>query len=195
MLGKIAKLVEPKITWLVDFLHRLGLTPNGVTLLSFFTGILAAATFLLVRETMFGNIIAGFLLLLSGMFDGLDGALARRFAQQSRFGGFLDSVLDRVCEIIVLWSILVSRDINLSLGVAALSTSLMVSYARSRAETLGAEMKGEGLAERPERILVLAASAFLNQLTIGILLIAILSTITFLQRIVRARRTLKNIKT
>jgi len=141
---------------------------------------------------MFGNIIAGFLLLLSGMLDGLDGALARRFGQRSSFGGFLDSVLDRVCEIIVFWSILASRDINLTVGIAALSTSLMVSYSRSRAETLGAEMKGEGLAERPERILVLAASSFLNQLTIGIFLIAILSTTTLLQRIVLARKTLRD---
>ena len=192
MLGKIAQLVEPKITWLIDILHRLGLRPNDVTLLSFFTGILSAITFLLVRETMFGNIIAGFLLLLSGMLDGLDGALARRFGQRSSFGGFLDSVLDRVCEIIVFWSILASRDINLTVGIAALSTSLMVSYSRSRAETLGAEMKGEGLAERPERILVLAASSFLNQLTIGIFLIAILSTTTLLQRIVLARKTLRD---
>jgi len=66
----------------------------------------------------------------------------------------------------------------------------MVSYARTRAEHLGSQMKGVGIAERPERLLILIVAAFVDQLNAGVLLIALLSAITVAQRIIHARSTM-----
>ena len=128
--------------------------------------------------------------MLSGLFDATDGLMARIYGEESRFGAFSDSVLDRVSEIAIYWAAIYSSLVDWSIGFIALSGSLMVSYSRARAEHLGSEMKGVGIAERPERLLILAASAFLNQLNIGALLIAVLSIVTLLQRIVHAGSTL-----
>jgi archaetidylinositol phosphate synthase len=99
-------------------------------------------------------------------------------------------VLDRISEILVYWGLVYSRLVDWSVGLAALSGSLMVSYARARAEQLGSEMKGVGIAERPERLLILAVAALIDQLNAGVILIALLSAITVLQRIKHARSTM-----
>jgi archaetidylinositol phosphate synthase len=155
--------------------------------MSFCCSLAAALSFVLVAEHSLKGIYAGILLLLSGLFDATDGAMARLCSEESNFGAFLDSVLDRVSEIIVYWGLIYSRLVEWSIGLAALSASLMVSYARARGEQLGAEMKGVGIAERPERLLILTVAAFLDQFTAGILLITLLSVITVLQRIKNAK--------
>jgi len=182
--------VEPGIGRLARWLHGLGLKPNHVTLMSFFCSLAAAVLFVVVVEHTLKAISAGILLLLSGLFDATDGTMARLYGQESRFGAFLDSVLDRISEIIVYWGLIYSTLVNVMVGLAALSGSLMVSYARARAEQLGSEMKGVGIAERPERLLILAAAAFLGQLNAGAFLIALLSAVTVLQRIKRARSSM-----
>ena len=99
----------------------------------------------------------------------------------------LTQILDRISEIFVYWSLVYSGLVDWSIGLAALSGSLMVSYARARAEHLGSQMKGVGIAERPERLLILIVAAFLGQLNAGVLLIALLSAITVVERIMHAR--------
>jgi archaetidylinositol phosphate synthase len=186
--------VEPGIGLLARSLHRLGLKPNHVTLISFCCSLAAALSFVLVAEHSLKGIYAGILLLLSGLFDATDGVMARLYREESNFGAFLDSVLDRVSEIIVYWGLIYSKLVEWSVGLVAMSGSLMVSYARARAEQLGSEMKGVGIAERPERLLILAVAAFLGQLNAGVFLIALLSAITVLQRIKHARSTMANIQ-
>jgi archaetidylinositol phosphate synthase len=184
--------VEPGIGRLARGLHELGLKPNHVTLMSFCSSLAAALSFVLVAEHPLKGISAGILLLLSGLLDATDGTMARLYGEESHFGAFLDSVLDRISEIVVYWALVYARLVDLSVGLAALSGSLMVSYARARAEKLGSEMKGVGIAERPERLLILAVAALLDQLNAGAILIALLSVITVLQRIKRARSTMAN---
>ena len=187
LIGRLSRFVEPEIGRLARSLHGLGLKPTHVTLMSFCCSLAAALSFVLVAEHSLKGIYAGILLLLSGLFDATDGAMARLYSEESSFGAFLDSVLDRVSEIVVYWGLIYSRLVDWSLGLAALSASLMVSYARARGEQLGAEMKGVGIAERPERLLILTVAAFLDQLTAGILLITLLSVITVLQRVRNAK--------
>ena len=145
---------------------------------------------MIVTEHVLQGILAGIFLLLSGLFDATDGLTARIYGEESHFGAFFDSVLDRVSEIVIYWAAIYSNLVGWSIGFIALSGSLMVSYSRARAEQLGSEMKGVGIAERPERLLILAASAFLNQVNVGALFIAVLSIVTLLQRIVHAGSTL-----
>jgi archaetidylinositol phosphate synthase len=162
--------------------------------MSFCCSLAAALTFMTAAEHSLNGVAAGILLLLSGLFDATDGAMARLYGEVSHFGAFLDSMLDRISEILVYWSLVYSGLVDWSIGLAALSGSLMVSYARARAEHLGAQMKGVGIAERPERLLILIAAAFLGQLNAGVLLIALLSAITVVERIMHAKFEMTDIQ-
>jgi archaetidylinositol phosphate synthase len=184
--------VEPGLGRFASGLHDLGLEPNHITLMSFLCSLAAALAFVVLTEHPLKGATAGALLLLSGLLDATDGAMARLYGEVSHFGAFLDSVLDRISEIVVYWSLVYSGLVNWAIGLAALSASLMVSYARARAEHLGSQMKGVGIAERPERLLILIVAAFASQLNVGVLLIALLSAITVVQRIMYARLAMAN---
>jgi CDP-diacylglycerol--glycerol-3-phosphate 3-phosphatidyltransferase len=131
--------------------------------------------------------LAGLLLILTLAFDAVDGTLARLTGMTTRFGAFLDSTLDRWAEIALyvalVWHYLhVSNDLGVMLAVAALSSSLMVSYTRARAEGIGVACK-EGILTRFERLLILIVGLVfgLDDWALGI--IAILATFTAVQRI------------
>ena len=132
-------------------------------------------------------LLAVVLLLASGFCDTLDGILARNYQQATPFGGFFDSLLDRYADAAVYTGIIISGLCNLFAGLVALAGSLMVSYSRARAEAAGIKMESIGLAERPERIIILAfatiaAIFWLPALNIGVILLAVLSNFTVLQR-------------
>jgi len=165
----------------------MGLKPNHITAISFCFSLSAASSFVILPQSGMRALLAGALILISGLFDAIDGLVARLYREQSRFGAFLDSMLDRISEIAIFWAVIHAGAVDWSLGLVALSLSLMVSYARARAEPLGAAMKGIGIAERPERLLILAAATILGQLSAGAALIAVLSGATLLQRLWYAR--------
>jgi CDP-diacylglycerol--glycerol-3-phosphate 3-phosphatidyltransferase len=175
----------------VDVLLRLGVTPNTVTVV----GLLANIGVGVVAAS--GNLTAaGFLLLVFGALDGLDGALARRMGVTGKFGAFLDSTLDRYSEAFVLFGLLIyagDRGLVLEerLVYATLVGSLLVSYTRSRAETLGVECK-VGLLTRLERFLITSAMLILQQVTIGLILLATLTHVTAIQRIVHVWRSMRS---
>lgn len=161
---------------IVNLLARTPLTPNAVTWLGFCITIGAAA--LVVTEHLFA---AGFVVLVAGLFDMLDGALARVTGRVSRFGGILDSTLDRLSDAILLLALLAvfARDGEtaecLLVGFALLG-ALMVSYLRAKIEGMGIECK-TGLFTRPERVIVLALGLLLNQF--GYALVTALAVIIF----------------
>lgn len=178
-------------------LAALGLTPNMATLLGLLLNCVTAA----ILAT--GNLrIGGALLLFAGLFDMVDGALARIRNQKTTFGAFFDSTLDRYSEGIVLLGIILfamtapsyaPRTELVALTYVAGLSSLMVSYARARAEGLGLECKS-GLMARPERVLLLAAGLIIGGAswliwTVGIL--AVTSTYTAIQRIFVVWRTIQ----
>ena len=183
--------------WFLDpaagLLMRLGVTPNALTvfgaLMSLAVGVLGAT----------GNLmLAGLLLLGSGLLDGLDGALARRIGITSKFGAFLDSTLDRYAEAFVLLGILIyAGDRGLVLEVRlvyiTLVGSLLISYTRARAEGLGIDCK-VGLLTRMERFLIIVAMLILQQITIGLVILSILTHVTAVQRIVHVWRTMRRLE-
>ena len=164
------------------FLARLGLTPNAITVL----GFLMTAAVAVVLAT--GHIqLAGVLLIGTLAFDAVDGTLARLMGTASRFGAFLDSTLDRWAEVVLygalVWVFLENgQDTGVLLAVAAMATSLMVSYTRARAEGVGLQCK-EGLLTRFERLVILIAGLIFNQIIWALAIIAILAGITAVQRI------------
>lgn len=161
---------------IVNLLARTPLTPNAVTWLGFCINIGAAV--LVVTEHLFA---AGFVVLIAGLFDMLDGALARVTKRVTRFGGILDSTLDRLSEAVVLLALLAvfAREQQVAESVlagAALLGSLMVSYLRAKMERLGIECK-VGLFTRPERVIILALGLLLSQFDYA--LVTALAVITF----------------
>lgn len=170
---------------LIQLLTRWDMHPNTFTTLGFLVSCVA---------TYFMGIgsfrVAAILVLLAGMFDTIDGKLARDSGKVSRFGALFDSTLDRYSEVILFFGMayyFIGHDLYLSSTAAAvaLGGSLMVSYIRARAEGLGFECK-VGILQRPERLLLIAVGGLihLNALIAAIWIIAVLSNVTAVVRIV-----------
>jgi archaetidylinositol phosphate synthase len=141
-------------------------------------------------------ILAPILMLISGLFDALDGVIARVHGEATTFGGFFDSLLDRYADAVIICGIILGGLTELSWGLAALIGSLLVSYARARAEAAGVKMESVGLAERAERIVILALASFisyfwLDALNWAILALAILANLTVIQRAIHFRKALQ----
>jgi archaetidylinositol phosphate synthase len=196
--SRLKERFEDAIASAVKPLGGLGVTPNMVTAAGLLVSILSAWCYYDWRRAVFLLPAAGGLLLLSGLLDAVDGVLARTSGKTTKFGGFLDSVSDRYADVIVLSGIILGGLCDTAVGLAALTGFLMVSYARSRAEAAGVAMAGVGLAERAERLVVLAAATFLSvfwldALNWGVALLAALTHLTVLQRMLHFRRkTLEN---
>jgi phosphatidylglycerophosphate synthase len=189
LLTKFKQRVQAQLTTVAESLHNLGLTPNHVSILGIILAVLSAITYWQWKLDPFLLILAPLLMLASGLLDALDGALARQYGEDTKFGGFFDSLLDRYADSIVLCGIILGELTEVSWGLAALIGSLLVSYARSRAEAAGVKMETVGLFERPERIVLLALVSFLSYVWLdalcwGVLLLAVLTNLTVIQRAV-----------
>ncbi len=174
----------------VRILARTSITPNSLTWFGFALAIGAA-----VLIAMGHLIIAGAIVLFGGFFDMLDGALARRTNRVTLFGSILDSTLDRLSEGALLLGVLVlfsgeGSTIGALLVGIVLITSMLVSYIRAKAESLGLECM-VGLFTRPERVIVLALGLLINQLEIALGIIAGFSFITIGHRLVHVWRQVK----
>lgn len=166
----IYKVIDP----FVKLLIKLGLTPNAVTTTGFILNVGVAVVFIIgAEEGNRGDLTyvgwAGALILFAGLFDMLDGQVARLGNMKSTFGALYDSVLDRYSELVMFLGIcyyLVAHHYFLSsiFAFIALIGSMMVSYVRARAEGLGIECKG-GLMQRPERVVTIGLFAILCGVT------------------------------
>lgn len=196
MLTKLKIKVQQILASEANAAHRIGLTPNMVSLIGFALAFFSAAAYATAHPLQFYLLLATILLLLSGFCDTLDGVLARTFQQASVFGGFLDSLLDRYADAFVYVGIIFSGLCNMWWGMAALVGSLLVSYSRARAEAAQIKMESIGIAERPERVIILAVASlvaifWLPALNAGIVLLAVLSNFTVLQRGLHVYKSLK----
>jgi len=183
MLGRYR---EPVRSWIdpigLALYRHLHLRPNHLTLLGLGVSLLAATAFIGARIRT-----GGVLLILAGLCDFFDGSLARASGQVSTFGAFLDSVIDRYSDLVVLLGIVVlyahmSHMRGAIVAMAGLIGSMMVSYTKARAESIGVRCT-VGLMERPERMICLIAGALLDLLEPALWLLAVLSNLTALQRI------------
>jgi archaetidylinositol phosphate synthase len=206
LLTKLKKKVQDMLASEAKAAHKIGLTPNIVSLIGFALAFFSAAAYAIAQNQPLWLLLAVILLLASGFCDTLDGVIARIYQQQSVFGGFLDSLLDRYADAVVYAGVIIGGLCDLLWGLIALAGSLLVSYSRARAEAAGIKMESIGVAERAERMIILAAASvvaiFLPQvltfgfltisaLNIGIILLAVLSNFTVLQRGVHVYRVLK----
>jgi len=174
----VAQLFAP----LARFLHRLGVTPNAITVFGCLLSMMGAALIAMDRWTA-----AIVVVLVGGFADGVDGLLARQSQQTTRFGAFLDSVLDRWSDSALFVGLLIhfaraDMMVEEVLSGAALSFSLLVSYTRARAEGIGARCN-RGLFTRLERVSLLVAGLIFDRMGIALWLIVVLSAFTAVQRI------------
>jgi len=158
-------------------------SPNTITICGAVLSMCAGAILALGH---WGAAIA--VMVVAGLLDGIDGLLARQAHQTSRFGAFLDSVLDRWSDSalfigLLVWHTRAGMQLPAILAGIALATSLLVSYTRARAEGVGAKCS-RGLFTRLERFIVLVAGLVFNQMSIALGVIAALSAFTAIQRIV-----------
>lgn len=170
-------------------LARTPATPDFLSWFGFLLTLLAGA--LIINRSLFA---AGFVVLIAGFFDMLDGALARLINRTTPFGAVLDSTLDRMAEAVILLSLLVlytrghSVVGSLLVGFTLLG-SFMVSYIRARTEALGIECK-TGIFTRPERVIILALGLLLSRIDYALItalaVTAALSFFTAIQRLVYA---------
>jgi archaetidylinositol phosphate synthase len=196
LLTKLKNKVQNMLTLEAKAAHNIGLTPNTVSLIGLALALLSAFTYAVTQTKPLWILLATILLLASGFCDALDGVIARLYQQTSIFGGFLDSLLDRYADVAVYAGVIIGGLCDPLWGLAALAGSMMVSYSRARAEAAEIKMESVGLAERAERMLILsiasvAAIFWLPALRIGIILLAVLSNFTVLQRGVHVYNSLK----
>ena len=177
--GWAAKLVVPT----AKALGRLGLTPNGLTLIGL--ALILVTAIVLAKDH---NVWGGALFVVAGIFDALDGTLARVTDRKTHFGAFLDSTCDRYADAAILFGVMVpflqrGQQMQVMLAFIALVGSVLVSYTRARAEGLGLECK-VGLLTRFERFIIIAIGLFFNWVTPMLWVMAILTNVTAVQRIV-----------
>ena len=166
-----------------EILARAGLTPNMITTI----GVLLSAVVAFVIAG--GNlVVGGVLFLIASAFDMLDGAVARAAGTVTKFGGFLDSTLDRYSETIVLFGVLYyllqtpDAMVGALLVFAATTGSLLISYARARAEAAGFHAS-VGLLARPERVIILAIGLLFGLLLPALWILAVGTHLTVFMRI------------
>lgn len=186
---RIGNLIRGRLLVVGRALAGLGLTPNALTVIGVALNV-AVAVIIAVGQAQVG----GALLLVASAFDMLDGAVARATGSSSRFGGFLDSTLDRYSEAVVYGGVLIylldrpdDAETGAILVFVASAGALLISYARARAEAAGYRAS-VGLAARPERVILLALCLLINQPLWALWVLAVVTHVTALTRIVHVWR-------
>jgi len=190
--AKLGHELDATVKAALPFLFRRRLSPNWMTVLGCLVSLVAAAAF-----GMGWLATAGLLILAGGLFDLVDGVIARAHGLVTRFGAFLDSTLDRLVDMALLLGITMHYAVagepeHVLLAGWALVASVLVSYAQARAELVVPTFR-VGLLERAERVLILALGALLGLLVPALWIIAVGSTITFVQRASAAYREMERI--
>lgn len=172
---------------IAKFFNRLGILPNTMTLLGL-VGHTFGALFLFQGKMLFGGLI----ILAMAPIDALDGTMARLRGESSDFGAFVDSVADRYSELVIFLALIIfyaqqGEWLNCIVVYTAAAGSILVSYVRSRAESLGYEAK-VGILTRLERYIVLVPCLILNIPMVGLWTVAVMANFTAFQRIIYVRK-------
>jgi CDP-diacylglycerol---glycerol-3-phosphate 3-phosphatidyltransferase len=179
IIGRGGKFLLDRIVKILSWMH---INPNILT----FTGVLIS--FWAAFEFGYGNFFrGGLVIILAGLFDMLDGEVARVTCRESRFGAFYDSVIDRYSDVIILQGLMVHYARQQMLGYVVLvgtvvMGAVLTSYTRARAESLITTCK-VGFMERPERIVLLIIGALSNRMEAVLWVLAVLGNWTVFVRI------------
>ena len=189
MLEKIRDKVEPITNRIGQELSKLGMTPIMLSIFAIIFSLISAFFYSNLIQFEINNIISNqalgaIFLLIAGLCDMLDGAIARVAKKSTLRGAFIDSTFDRVTEIIIFAGLLIGQYAEPLLVFFAITLSMLVSYSRTKAEAINVDLRGIGIAERSERILILCLCSFINEIRLAIIIIIVLSFITFMERFI-----------
>jgi len=190
MLNNFRNSFQPYLEKIGKSFSSTGLSANFWTLIALLFAFASAIIYGMQME--FALIIGGALLLISGFFDVVDGQVARYSKTTSKRGAFLDSVFDKIAEVAIFLGILIGNFADAYLVFLAIVLSLLVSYVRARAESIGIKLEGIGIGERAERLLVLAIIGMIGFMEYAILIVIIIATITLFQRIITVYKKIDN---
>lgn len=178
---RVRRIFKGLVWWIARPLARAGARPNTITYFSLLLALLAA----LVLNLTGSHIVFGILVFLSGLFDGVDGAVARERNIASDVGAFTDSVVDKVSEALILGSIAIAFSgtsfLNLRVEwwvILAITGWLLTSYTRSRASSLGVTDLDIGLGARSERLFTLVVFSVANLLLWGLVVVSVMGLFT-----------------
>ena len=193
MLEKIRDKVEPITNRIGQKLSKLGMTPIMLSIFAIIFSLISAFFYSNLIQFEINNIISNqalgaIFLLIAGLCDMLDGAIARVAKKSTLRGAFIDSTFDRVTEIIIFAGLLVGQYAEPLFVFFAITLSMLVSYSRTKAEAINVDLRGIGIAERSERILILCLFSFISEIRLAIIIITILSFITFMERFIAVMR-------
>ena len=182
MLNNLRNSLQPHLEKLGSSFASTGISPTGWSVIGLVFAF--ASAFFYGWNMEFSLIIGGIVLLAAGFFDIVDGQVARVTKKITKTGGFLDSVFDKIAEVAIFFGILVGGFAEPYLVFLAISLSLLVSYTRSKAESLGIKLQGIGIGERAERLLVIAIVGIIGFMEYAVIIVIIIAGITFVQRII-----------
>jgi len=189
MLNNLRDSLQPHLEKIGRGFASTGISPNGWSCVGLFFAFVSA--FIYGWNVEFSLIIGGVVLLIAGFFDIVDGQVARVSKKITKSGGFLDSVFDKIAEVAIFLGILVGGFAEPYLVFLAITFSLLVSYTRSRAESLGVKLQGIGIGERAERLLVIAIVGIIGFMEYAVIIVIIIASITFIQRIIVTAKVLR----
>jgi archaetidylinositol phosphate synthase len=191
VLNNLRESLRPHLEKIGSIFSSTGLSPNFWTAIGLVFAFATAIVYGLNLQIEFAFIFGGILLLISGFFDIVDGQVARITKKTSKKGAFLDSVTDKIAEVAIFLGILIGGFAEPYLVFLAITLSLLVSYTRSRAESLGVKLQGIGIGERAERLLVIAIIGMIPGLMqYAVIIVIIIAGITFIQRIIVTAKNL-----
>lgn len=190
MLNNLRNSLKPYLQTIGKIFASTGISPNVWTAVGLVFAFVSSLVYGISLE--FSLILGGILLLISGFFDIVDGQVARYTNRISKSGGFLDSIFDKIAEVAIFFGILLGGYSEPYLVILAISLSLLVSYTRAKADTLGIKLQGIGIGERAERLLVIAIIGMIGFMEAAIIIVIIIAAITLVQRIVVLAKNANN---
>lgn len=201
LLNRLRDSLQPTMEKLGSSFASTGLSANFWTGVGLAISIAAGAAYALPAFNIFGldywhyAVLGGILLLISGFFDMVDGSVARVTKQTSKKGAFLDSSFDKIAEVTIFAGIAFGGLADPLWCIIGLGMSLLVSYTRARAESLGVELKGIGIGERAERLLIIAIIGmipFESAMNWAMIIVSVVAGITLVQRIAATSKKLSS---
>jgi|TARA_B110000196_G_scaffold81737_1_gene70406 archaetidylinositol phosphate synthase len=190
LLNNLRNSLKPYLQTIGKIFASTGISPNVWTAVGLIFAFISSLVYGISLE--FSLILGGILLLISGFFDIVDGQVARYANRISKSGGFLDSIFDKIAEVAIFFGILLGGYVEPYLVILAISLSLLVSYTRAKADTLGIKLQGIGIGERAERLLVIAIVGMIGFMEAAIIIVIIIAAITLVQRIVVLAKNANN---
>ena len=190
LLNNLRNSLKPYLQTIGKIFASTGISPNVWTAVGLVFAFISSLVYGISLE--FSLILGGILILISGFFDIVDGQVARYANKISKSGGFLDSIFDKIAEVAIFFGILLGGYADPYLVILAISLSLLVSYTRAKADTLGIKLQGIGIGERAERLLVIAIIGMIGFMEAAIIIVIIIAAITLVQRIVVLAKNANN---